>query len=401
MLNLCAHPDGNPSPRNILTLSPVRYHSEPTNYLAKEQGDDILASRIHHRVTRATMKQNLPSRIRLLLKDYQHRLLFGLISGLQPVYRKLFPSNVAYIFCDHPVLTPFIIKLNTKLRVRVHLLKADEDFSSYAKVIVPNGMWSHIRGATERIPPAKRVYCEVGFFPQNRNVYLDEKGVHGNSSIRDSALVPLNPAQKQELQDFRDFYVEQNYVKLRWDTVPSKGNTDTNAYRAPFVFIPLQLESDTAFQLCPFDSNQDMISAIEQALPDKHLIFKVHPWDDKSSYRVSARNRLLPHTNTDLKALIQQCESVVNCNSTVMLEALLFGKKCASLGTGFATNHHVALECQDDMQLLAKFDHWKPDQDKVDSFLYLLISRQMSIEFWKDAVETQKLRSRLLELGIY
>ena len=58
-----------------------------------------------------------------------------------------------------------------------------------------------------------------------------------------------------------------------------------------------------------------------------------------------------------------QAEAVISCNSTVMLEALLYGKKCASLGIGFSTNHHVTLECQDNLDRLAQIEDWEPDAD--------------------------------------
>ena len=110
-----------------------------------------------------------------MLKDWRNKLLFGSFNAIQPVYRMIFPSDVAYIYCARHVLTPFVIMLKLKLNITVHILHPGADFSSYRKVIIPNGMWPTVRAATERIPREKRVYCEVGFFPQNRNVYFDDK----------------------------------------------------------------------------------------------------------------------------------------------------------------------------------------------------------------------------------
>ncbi|NQX90104.1 MAG: hypothetical protein HRT77_15740, partial [Halioglobus sp.] len=293
-----------------------------------------------------------------------------------------------------PVITPFIIRMQTKAGIRIHLLKPEEDFSQYRKVIVPNGMWPAIKEQAERIPETKKVYCEVGFFPQNRNLYFDDKGVHGHSSIRDVSLPQLTTPQKESLDEFKRFYTKNNFIKVRWDTVNERRSSQSShkgSYETPFIFVPLQLESDTAFDLCPFNTNQEMIDAIERTLPDKRVIFKVHPWDSQSSYTVRDKNLLLPYTNTDLRQLIMTCESVVNCNSTVMLESLLYGKKCASLGIGFATNHHISLECHDDIAVLESLDTWEPNQDRVDSFLFQLLSRQISIDFWKQKSELEKL----------
>ena len=157
------------------------------------------------------MKKNLVQRGILFLKDRQNWLLFSLFKLIQPVYRRLFPSDVAYLYYDHPVITPFIIRMQPKAGIRIHLLKPEEDFSQYRKVIVPNGMWPAIKEQAERIPETKKVYCEVGFFPQNRNLYFDDKGVHGHSSIRDVSLPQLTTPQKESLDEFKRFYTKNNF----------------------------------------------------------------------------------------------------------------------------------------------------------------------------------------------
>lgn len=359
--------------------------------------------RSHSSWSKQRMRDNLPQRLAIALKDWHHRLLFTVFLAAQPIYRKLFRSDVAYLYCDHPVLTPFIIRMTTKLGINVHLLKPGEDFSGYRKILIPNGKWPEVAAAADDIPPEKRVYCEVGFFPQNRNVYFDDRGVHGHSSVRDITLAPLSAREKTALESFRQFYTGRNYTKLRWDTVELQdiGSVSTDdEYREPFVFVPLQLESDTAFELCPFPSNQAMIDAIEYVLPYKRIIFKVHPWDDQARYRVHERNLLLPYTNRDLRQLLLRAESVVNCNSTVMLEAMLYGKKCASLGIGFATNHHISLECHEDINLLTELDQWVPDDDRVDSFLFHLLRKQVNINFWKSPEQVEKLNYWMKQYGV-
>jgi hypothetical protein len=330
----------------------------------------------------------------ILLKGWRNNLISVLFNCIQPVYRKICKSDVAYIYCKHPVLSPFLIRLKTKLGINIHFRHPDADFSGYRKVIVPNGKWPNIRAACERIPEDKKVYCEVGFFPQNHNVYFDDEGVHGHSSIRNIDLPKLDTSQKERLEAFKSDYTSRNYIRLRWDTVNNeeRGSEETfPAYEQPFVFVPLQLESDTAFDLCPFDTNQELIDAIEHMLPAKRIIFKVHPRDRQSRYKVSDNNVLLPRENKDLQKLLKLSDIVVNCNSTVMLEALLYDKKCASLGIGFATNHNVSLECHAELDNLKNIELWEPDEDKADSFLFHLLEKQISIEFWKSDDEQRKL----------
>lgn len=342
------------------------------------------------------MQKYLFQRGKILVKDGRNKLEFFLFKLIQPVYRRVFKSDVAFLYCDHPVITAFLIRLKARMNITIHFLQPHEDFSAYRKVIVPNGQWPIVKAASDRIPDHKKVYCEVGFFPQNRNLYFDDKGVHGHSSLRDITLPRLEPSERAELEDFKGYYTSQNYIRLRWDTVSDNTQNDSakqasSTYQKPFIFVPLQLESDTAFDLCPFDSNQQVIETIERYLPNKRIIFKVHPWDRSPMYRVSEGNVILPSSNKDLQQLLVQSEAVVSCNSTVMLEALIYGKKCASLGIGFTTNHNVSLECHLDPDKLTRLDSWEPGQEAVDSFLFKLLQKQINIEFWKSAKERDKL----------
>lgn len=338
---------------------------------------------------------NEKHKISLRLKDLHNKILFKAFKTIQPIYRVVCKSDVAYIYCRHPVITPFLINLKIHLNVTIHFLEPGSDFSAYRKVIVPNGMWHDIKPTADQIPPEKKVYCEVGFFPQNKNVYLDDKGVHGYSSVRDTQITKLTQEQRHELEVFRSYYTGKNFIKFGWDTVDNGITVSTSAlpaYLSPYLFVPLQLEADTAFDLSPFASNQEMIDKIQAALPRHRIIFKVHPWDENATYTVAIHNILLPQTNTDLRELLLQADAVISCNSTVMLEALLYGTKCASVGIGFSTNHHVSLECHQDIAKLTEIDNWQPDLDRVDEFLYYLFRKQVNVKFWKSKEERDKLR---------
>jgi capsule polysaccharide export protein KpsC/LpsZ len=340
-------------------------------------------------------------RVKLLPRELKNQAVYIFTRLTNPVYRIFHRSNVAFMYIEHPIILPFVLKIRRYLGVPIHFLSPEADFSQYRKVIIPNGLWPSVKLATDRIPAEKRLYCEIGFMPQTKNVYFDPKGVHGHSSTRDIALTPLAQPEKEKLDNYRAQITDSNFVRVKWDSIDlANEDAEANSYDFEFVFVPLQLEEDTAFELCPFDSNQEIITYIENALPGKKILFKVHPSDSNTRYAVQDRNLLLPRSNKNLKALLTHCSAVVASNSTVILEALLLEKKCATFGIGFTTNHHLALECHEDLSRLSNLDEWEPVAWKNDSFLYAMFERQFSIEFPDYPEEMQKLTSYLNEQGI-
>lgn len=335
-------------------------------------------------------------RRRLLGAELRNKIVYVLVKYLRRVYNTVYKSKIAFMYVEHPVLLPFIVNLKLHFGITIHFVKPGENFSAYDRVIIPNGQWDNVRIATNGIPENKRVYLEIGFFPQTKNVYFDPKGVHGHSSLRDIALAPLTTTEQEELELLRADFAKTDFVRIKWDSIDishaSAGN-DRNDYNFDFVFVPLQLERDTAFELCPFNDNQEIVSHIESSLPGKKIIFKPHPLDTNPLYQVSATNIMLPTSNKDLRTLITSCSAVVASNSTVILESLLLEKKCATLGVGFTTNHDIVLECHENLGLLAKIDEWNPPKEKIDSFLYALFQRQIPIDFYESSRE----RSRVLE----
>ena len=340
-------------------------------------------------------------RLKLLPKELRNLGYFSVVRLLSPLLRVLSKPDVAFLYVEHPVLLPFMIRMKTHLGLNLHFIQPGGDISRYRKVIIPNGMWPSLIEAAAAIPEAKKVYCEVGFFPQNSNVYFDPKGVHGHSTLLDVELKPLDEKQIQQLQNFREFYAKHNFVRLKWDTVDlDEGEPEDAAcrYDFDFIFIPLQLESDTAFDLCPFENNQQIVTYIESELPDEKLVFKIHPLDPNAAYRTSGENIMLPAGNRDLKLLLSRCKAVVGSNSTVILEALLLRKKCAACGIGIPTNHQVTLECHDDLHRLRTLNSWEPDWTRVDQFVSLLLERQVPVDFYKRPDEKDKL---LRWLGVF
>tara|TARA_R110002110_G_scaffold303525_2_gene517663 strand:+ start:29242 stop:30297 length:1056 start_codon:yes stop_codon:yes gene_type:complete len=333
-------------------------------------------------------------RYQLLSKEVRNVLTIWLLKALEPIKARYSNADIAFMFVEHPVILPFMVRLRSKLGLQMDFVKPSGDFSKYRKTIVPNGLWPSVRKAAASIPEAKKVYCEIGFLPQTKNVYFDARGVHGHSSIRQQQLAPLSKSQSEDIARFKKHYGNQNFVRVKWDSINIEKPVETSAsaagFSTPFVFVPLQLETDTAFALCPFDRNQQIIDYVEETLPHLHIVFKMHPLDKNPPYSVSRSNTLLETDNTQLRKLITECDFLVASNSTVILEALVFNKKCATFGIGLTTNHNVTLECHDDLDRLQQISDWQPEQERIDSFLHLLLSAQVSTDFHLNSEETER-----------
>lgn len=308
-------------------------------------------------------------------------------------------SDVAFIN-KNPQMVTFVNDINAHLGLGIQVIGFNEPSDTFRKVLILNGQRAPIRAAIEHIPKEKRVYMEVGFFPQKAHVYLDQEGIHGHSSIRDVKLKVLSEEEKRELERFRRFFTRHNFVKLKHGVL-SDFNPDNgrDCYREPFILLILQSERDTAFELCPYSCNQDIIEHVESCFPDQQILIRNHPNDDKH-YQVKAQNQILPPGNTDLRHLLINAQYVIAGNSTVLLEALMHRKVCASLGTGFSTNHNVCLECHNDKNRLRKLSQWQPDWERVDQFLYILLQRQIAKDYWFDLREQDKLIAELIRVDV-
>jgi hypothetical protein len=314
------------------------------------------------------------------------------------IISKFKKADIACITYRHIKLFDFVKNIEKNFNIDIHYYQNKLDHKNYKKIIVINGHQKKMRKFINTIPKEKIIYLEVAFFPQNKNVYFDPKGIHGYSSIRDIELKPLTQDQKKELNDFRKEYISKNFVKDKWDHTNTRPK-ESPLYEKEFIFVPLQLENDTAYYLTPYKNNQEIIDFIESIFPDDFIIFKAHP-HDLNEYKVSESNTLLDRDNKDLQILLQKAAYVVASNSTVLLEALMHKKVCASLGEGFSTNHNVCLECHRDKNNLKDLKDWEPDWEKVDQFLFFLTEKQIDQEFWESEKEIEKLKKELKENNI-
>ncbi len=335
--------------------------------------------------------------IRAFVKARATRIGLWLHRHIAPI---ISARRIAVVTVGHPVLDYFFLNLSLRKRLPLHFVTPMENCEPYEHLIIPNGQWESVEHLQDKYRDKHLIFCEVGFFPQNNTVYFDSEGVHAKSSFRHATIPPATPEQLNRLAIFREQFLKENYIRHRWASVRSQaepGSETLTATSRPYILVPLQLESDTAFNFCPFDSNQEIISALESFFPQRRLIFKPHPLDNDAQYTVREGNSLLGVDNRDLAYLIKHAEYIVGCNSNVLLESLLAGKKCAAFGEGIFSGHQVVMECHDQPSRLAEIDDFLPCRSHIDSFLVSILDTQISIEFWRNQEESEKL-SRKLEL---
>ena len=131
-----------------------------------------------------------------------------------------------------------------------------------------------------------------------------------------------------------------NYNKpLNFDKLNSV--ITNNHIRGNYVFLPLQVTSDTQIKLHSDYSNIDaLMFALEYAKNNElQLIVKLHPAETSQNFvdnlveLKNENNFILSNNNT--VELIKNSRAVITINSTVGLEAKIFGKEVIVLGRAF------------------------------------------------------------------
>lgn len=164
--------------------------------------------------------------------------------------------------------------------------------------------------------------AEIGFFPQRNHFFLDRRGINAASMLMDDDLSWVDEGHLRRAREFAEGYVG----RYRW--------TRKNAY----VFAPLQLARDTNITLhSPFKTMQAFIDHVERTFPGEPVVFKVHPVDKRSNYRVAKGNTLLREGN--LFELIRDARLVYGINSTVLYESLMQGVPTHAVGEGLLRRH--------------------------------------------------------------
>ena len=259
------------------------------------------------------------------------------------------------------------------------LLSSIEEFKPH-KILFHNGLhpiYQHVLDRVKRkFPSIPIVYSELGWFPQEGNIYFDTKGTNGASSIAGESF------EKFCLQDY-----PQNFPK---NTL--RGN----------VLIVTQLENDTNILVNSprFKSMENFISHVLSHIPvDINVVIKTHPLDsDSNRFEKFANHRVSIKHDGEITEMLANAKAVFTINSTVALTALSYNCNIYCFGLSLLNNKRVAVECFKDEYFSSFWSDYEifPMEAKL-AVENELRSRQINIESLHKFSTSQCLQMKCFE----
>jgi capsular polysaccharide export protein len=271
------------------------------------------------------------------------------------------------------------------------------------------------------------VFGENGYLPGT--LQLDPEGVNAFSSIRHHwsleriRAIRWRDDQRESLRrllaDYRNdrlpraegprrriraswlAYLQQSLHDLRHRDLDQPGNRliPREAARLPerFAFFPLQVRDDSQLTIhSPIYGNRlgeavtDLRHALREAAPGLALVVKLHPADfRKTDYDplVRAFPDVVWIGEGDVRAVLKRSDLVVTVNSTVGIEALIFGKPVLTLGAslyGLRGLVHPVERREDLPAAIGAAAAGAPDARLVEDYLMFLYFRAFARGHWRD-----------------
>ena len=205
----------------------------------------------------------------------------------------------------------------------------------------------------------KIIYGELGFFKHfEKTCYFDLGGV--NCKITDIS------------DDISSRTLDDEECKLLNTIV--KDNIQPRKIDKPYIFVPLQVESDTQIvKYSPFKTMQELLEYVNDIFikDNRPIYFKQHPLK-KSEIKIYNK---MHEVSGDVHHYIPYADVVVGINSTVLAETLIYHNKVICLGAGVSSKHFVNDEQRKRyiLQLYKKQVNWEDliNKDKVEnSYFY-------------------------------
>ncbi len=269
------------------------------------------------------------------------------------------------------------------------------------------------------------LFAENGYLPHT--LQLDPMGVNAFSSLNtlnltDIAARTYSAAQEQEfaamLTDYRAgratpvapplrlrpsllAYLQQGWRD--WWQRPRRrrinrriGDTQPQVPER-FVLFPLQVVADSQLTLhSPLYGNQLAVAiaeveiALREVDPTLALVVKLHPADrKKTDYDAvaTAHPALVWVSNGDVRPLLARAQGVVTINSTVGVEALLFGKPVVTLGNNFYCREELVYPVRSRAELVPQLRRaltQPPNRILIGQYLRYLYFHALVRAHWRD-----------------
>jgi capsular polysaccharide export protein len=109
-----------------------------------------------------------------------------------------------------------------------------------------------------------------------------------------------------------------------------------------FIFVPLQVSSDTQIILNSSVDNYQMLKIVRNENSDTKIFAKIHPAEENLEFiekiETFCKENKIEIVGNNTKDLIQKCTKLYVINSTVGLEALIYKKDVTILGRALYSN---------------------------------------------------------------
>jgi capsular polysaccharide export protein len=294
-----------------------------------------------------------------------------------------------------------------------------------------SGLTAGIAAQLARARGIPVLFAENGYLPNT--LQLDPEGVNALASIArapDLEAIRALSYPPDQLQAFEVLLAEYRAGRMPGRTPPARGRVRPGplAYliqawadwherdprfqgnrripRAPltppepFVFFPLQVRSDSQLTMhSPLYGNRldlaiaDLDAAVRALDPSPRLVIKLHPADlGKTDYDplVERFPNVLWTAGGDVRSLLQRAACVVTVNSTVGIEAMVFGRPLVTLGENFYTREGLVhpVRARDDLAAcLRQALIQPPDAELVGQYLRYLYLHAFVRAHWRDFSE--------------
>lgn len=237
------------------------------------------------------------------------------------------------------------------------------------------------------------LFFEMGYLRQAAGVYIDSRGLYGDSSI-------VADNEWKHGCEWEEILALYDYVKETFGWELFAGGKEDGP-----ILIVMQNEVDAPVRnyYNHRDKDQFLLTSIlricRDYLPkDRPVVVRPHPrfYEKWQRREENYKPYFLDHWIVDdckkkIYEVLPECSAVVTINSTVATEALTLGLPVVTLGNGVFTGSQATLECGSDAKVLKNISHWRPSEDKMRNLLCCLLRHQVPWDLKaEDLLENQE-----------